>query len=60
MGPKDDQTGLPAVAGLLGVAVVSIWTARALPHDVLAFLMAWILASVPVGMLFGHCALSED
>nr|WP_294501477.1 hypothetical protein [uncultured Rhodopila sp.] len=60
MGRKDDQSGLLAVTGLLGVAVVSFGAARLLPHEVASVLVAWILASLPIGMLFGHCALSED
>ena len=27
--------------------------------EVLSFLMAWTTLSIPVGVLIGHCALSE-
>ncbi len=31
-----------------------------LPREVLAVLTAWTLGSVPIGVLFGHCVLSEE
>jgi len=33
---------------------------QSLPESVLEFLTAWVLVSVPVGVVIGHCALSED
>jgi hypothetical protein len=33
---------------------------QSLPESVLEFLTAWTLVSVPVGVVIGHCALSED
>ena len=56
----DDQSGLAAAAVVLGVLVAAIWTMQLLPCEVSGFLMAWILSSFPVGILIGHCALSED
>jgi len=31
-----------------------------LPGDVVTGLVAWVLASFPIGVLIGHCALSEQ
>jgi hypothetical protein len=31
-----------------------------LPGQLLTILTAWILASFPIGVLFGHCVLSEE
>jgi hypothetical protein len=31
-----------------------------LPNQVLAILAAWALASLPIGVLIGHCVLSEE
>jgi hypothetical protein len=31
-----------------------------LPNEVLAILAAWALASLPIGVLIGHCVLSEE
>jgi hypothetical protein len=33
---------------------------RLLPSEVLTILMAWILTSFPIGVLIGHCVLSEE
>jgi hypothetical protein len=38
----------------------SIVLLRLLPSEVLTILMAWILASFPIGVLIGHCVLSEE
>jgi hypothetical protein len=51
------------VLGLLGpplIAAALVLGLRALPAEVLRFLTAWILASVPIGIVLGHCALGED
>ena len=31
-----------------------------LPGEVVTVLAAWMLASFPIGVLIGHCALSEQ
>jgi ABC-type multidrug transport system permease subunit len=56
---RDDQSGLAAVAGLLGFIVTAVYAVQMLPAEVSNFLMAWILLSCPIGVLIGHCALSE-
>lgn len=50
-------TTVPAGALALGCGCLA-------PHDLLvrgaALLLAWICVSVPVGVLVGHCTLSEE
>jgi hypothetical protein len=31
-----------------------------IPTEVRVVLIVWTLASFPIGVLFGHCVLSED
>lgn len=42
------------------VAIAAACLLRSLPEGVLDFLTAWTLISVPLGIVVGHCALSED
>jgi len=42
------------------IGVVLAWFLHALPHGVMEFLMAWTLLSLPIGVVIGHLALSED
>jgi hypothetical protein len=51
---------LSATTGCLGLVVTIVWTLQALPYEVSTALCAWALASLPIGILVGHCALSED
>ncbi len=60
MGSRDDKSGLVAAAGFLGFIVAAVYAVRILPREVSNFLMAWIMSSFPIGILIGHCALSED
>ena len=45
---------LPACAS---VGVLAIY---AMPNPLLTVLALWALGSVPLGVLIGHCALSEE
>jgi hypothetical protein len=54
------SAGLITILGPAIIASVSVFPLYFLPNDVLAFLMAWALASVPIGVLIGHCVLSEE
>jgi len=52
-----------AYLGLLGppaVVVISSVLLYFLPGEVLILLTAWVLASFPIGVLIGHCVLSEE
>ncbi len=51
---------LSAAAGCLGFVTAVTWGLQVLPPEVSLALSAWILASLPIGILVGHCALSED
>ena len=60
MGSRQHQSGLVAAAGFLGFLVAAVYAVQVLPGEVSSFLMAWIMSSFPIGILIGHCALSED
>jgi hypothetical protein len=60
MGSEDDESGLAVAAVSLAVLAAAIWAVQVLPREVSSFLMAWIIFSFPIGMLIGHCVLSED
>jgi hypothetical protein len=40
--------------------LISIVILRLMSNDVLTIMTAWILASFPIGILIGHCVLSEE
>ena len=40
--------------------LISIVILRLMSNDVLTIVTAWILASFPIGILIGHCVLSEE
>jgi len=51
------------IASMLGppaVVVLTTWSLYSLPVEVLGLLSAWILTSIPIGVLVGHCALGEE
>jgi hypothetical protein len=41
------------------IAITGACLLQTLPNGLLDFLSAWTLVSVPLGMMIGHCALSE-
>jgi hypothetical protein len=51
---------LSMATGFLVFAVAAIWAAQVLPPEVSSVLAAWILSSVPISVVIGHCVLSED
>jgi hypothetical protein len=59
VGSDDEPFGLMAITGPLAIAAVSVLLLHLLPNHVLTILAAWILGSFPIGVLVGHCALSE-
>ena len=42
------------------IAIASAYLLRLLPNGILDFLTVWVLVSLPLGLMIGHCALSED
>jgi len=60
MRSPDEPTNLTAICGPPAVVVLTAVVLHLLPHAVLNILTAWILVSFPIGVLIGHCALSEE
>jgi hypothetical protein len=60
MGSEDGPLGPIEILGTLALLAASIFLLHLLPTQVLTILTAWILASFPIGVLIGHCVLSED
>lgn len=60
MGSQDDLPRLLSMAGPAATAVMSAYLIHLLPNEVRMALAAWTLMSVPIGVLFGHCVLSEE
>jgi hypothetical protein len=57
---EDEPLGSTAIFGPPAMLVVGIILLHFLPSEVLTFLTVWVLASFPIGILIGHCALSEE
>ena len=60
MGTEDGSLGLIAMIVTPALLLASIVVLHLLPSEVLTILMAWILASFPIGILIGHCVLNEE
>lgn len=60
MRSEDKPPGLVPVVGPPIIVAVSVFTLYMLPNEVLAVLTAWALGSFPIGVLIGHCVLSEE
>lgn len=60
MGTEDGSLGLIAMVGVPVLLLASIVVLHLLPSEVLTVLTAWILGSFPIGVLIGHCVLSEE
>lgn len=60
MGSEDGPLGLITILGTPVLIGAAIFLLHLLPSEVLTILTAWILASFPIGVLIGHCVLSED
>ena len=58
---KEDETlGSIVMLSLPALVAVTVVLLYFMLSEVLTFLTAWILASFPIGVLVGHCALSEE
>jgi hypothetical protein len=57
---EDEPLEPIAIFGPPAMLVVSITVLHFLPSEVLTFLTVWVLGSFPIGVLIGHCALSEE
>ena len=57
---EGEPLGLTAILGTPALVAASIFVLHLLPGDLLALLTVWFLASFPIGVLIGHCALGEE
>jgi hypothetical protein len=55
-----EQPGLIAIIGPPAIVAASLFLMHLLPNEMLTILTAWTLASFPIGVLIGHCVLSEE
>lgn len=46
--------------GRTAMVVTGVFLVFLLPSQVLAILTVWTLASLPIGVLIGHCVLNEE
>jgi hypothetical protein len=60
MESEDEPLGLTAMLVTPALVAASIFVLHLLPSEVWTFLTVWILASFPIGVLVGHCALGEE
>jgi len=60
MRSEHDTPGLIAILGPPTIVAGVVVLLHMLPNQVLIILTAWTLASFPIGVLVGHCVLSED
>jgi hypothetical protein len=49
-----------ATVEFLGFVVAAAWIMQMLPADMSTALTAWMLTSIPISIVIGHCALGED
>jgi hypothetical protein len=60
MGSQDEPLGLGSILGPPAIVAITACLLLLLPSEVQVVLTVWTLASFPIGVLFGHCALSEE
>jgi hypothetical protein len=60
MGTRDESPGVVSVLGPPTIVAVTALLLIVIPSEVRVVLTVWTLASFPIGVLFGHCVLSED
>jgi len=56
---KERPTSLLWAAALLAVALAA-YAVQSLPVDISGPLLLWVLASVPLSIAIGHCALDDQ
>ncbi len=60
MTEHDESPGLRSILGPPVLVAFGVFLLHMLPSDVFTVLTAWVLGSFPIGVLMGHCALSEE
>jgi hypothetical protein len=56
----DKPPELRSTGGLPAIIASIIFLPHLMPSGLLAGLILWTLASFPIGVLIGHCILSEE
>lgn len=57
---EDDPPGLISLLVPPALVAMSAVLLALMSNDMLIALAVWMLVSFPVGVLFGHCVLSEE
>lgn len=57
---EDKPVGMVSILGPPAVVAAGIFMLHLLPSELLMFLTVWVFASFPIGVLIGHCVLSEE
>lgn len=60
MGRNDESSGIGSILGPPLVVVITALLLAVIPTEVRIGLTVWTLVSFPIGVLFGHCVLSEE
>lgn len=60
MRDQDESPWVISVVGPPAIAAALIFLLCMLPNEVITLLTAWVLGSFPIGVLMGHCVLSEE
>jgi hypothetical protein len=60
MGRHNESPGVVSVLGPPAIVAITAFLLILIPNEVRVILTVWTLASFPIGILFGHCVLSED
>jgi hypothetical protein len=56
----EESPGVVSVLGPPAIVAITALLLIVIPTEVRVVLIVWTLASFPIGVLFGHCVLSED
>jgi len=56
----DIPSGLLCRVGPPMIVLIMFWFMLMLPSQVLTFLTAWLFASLPIGVVIGHCVVNDD
>lgn len=59
MGERDGSPRIASILGPPGLVAAGVFVLHMLPNELLTLLTVWVLVSFPIGVLIGHCALSE-
>ncbi|HBK07416.1 MAG TPA: hypothetical protein DDZ81_16450 [Acetobacteraceae bacterium] len=60
MRSEDESPGPVSLVGPPITVAVCVLMLYMLPHAVMVVLTVWTLGSFPIGVLIGHCVLSEE